>query len=241
MKSYRDYALELVPTWLSGPVGELYTQFVGLAEDLSTEAVLQGMKASKVLAATFHVSGLRYIGQERELPRYPSETDDGYQLRLRGAWDAYVQGGTWVAIVEQLATYGVTAEVWVQNELGPLPNHTAGTVWDFDDDSDNWSRFYVVIRSSPWSRDLWSATDGSTWGDGGSWGSTALPGEVDAVRAIINKWRPARMAFPHVMFDVVAHFTGGTIYSSNPETGDRLDLFENRNPAGYLYWDGYGT
>lgn len=59
-----------------------------------------------------------------------------------------------------------------------------------------WSRFWVVIYpttgspSQPWQRDgTWD--DGSTWDDNGqTWGSTATPDDVDAIRKIVTRWKP---------------------------------------------------
>jgi hypothetical protein len=59
-----------------------------------------------------------------------------------------------------------------------------------------WSRFWVVIYpttetpSQPWQRDgTWG--DGSVWGDDGTtWGSTATPGDVFAIRRIVTRWKP---------------------------------------------------
>lgn len=231
MKTFRQWALELAPPWLLGPVGEKYTQWLGLLEDLNVETALQAMKASKLLADTFHMSGLRYIGMERIMPRYPSETDSAYLVRLVGAWVAWKQAGTWQAIVSQLAAYGVTAQVYVQNRAGPLGVAGSGSAWDWDDDSANWSRFFVVITSHPWSSWDWGAV-GVTYGDGHTWGSTATVEEVTGVREIIKHWKRAGMVFPHIIVDF------GSFVA--PTTGDRYDDPDNRDSGG-IYWDGYGV
>lgn len=230
VKTFAEWALELSPSWLLGPVGELYVQTLGLYEDLGVESALQAMKASKMRADTFHPSGLTHIGLERNMPRYSSETDAGYNVRLRGAWEAWKQAGTWQAIVSQLATFGVTAEVYAQGYAGPLPG-SAGDVFDWDDDDANWSRFFVVLTAHPWTP--WSWGDpGARWGDGRTWGSTATTQEVAAVREIIKHWKPAREVFPHI----IVQFSAWT----PPTTGDRYDDPDNR-PSTAVYWDGYGA
>lgn len=233
MKTLRQWATELAPPSLLGPVGELYAQYLGFLEDLNVETARQAMNASKMRAETFHVSGLRYIGVERLMPRYPSETDSAYLVRLFGAWVAWKQAGTWQAIVSQLAAYGVTAQVFVQNRAGPLGAAPTGDVWDWDDDSANWSRFYVVITTHPWERWNWGGT-GATYGDGRTWGSTATVEEVTGVREIIKHWKRAGMVFPHIIIDL-----GPDGAWTEPTTGDRYDDPDNR--PGAAYWDGYGV
>ena len=245
LRSLREWLLGTQPTWLLGPVGSRYVQFVGLVGDIVTEHMLQGMKSSKLRATTFHHSALRYLSNERMMPRYPAETHNGFARRLRGAWDAWRQAGTWVAVVEQLAAYGVTAEVWVQNHRGPLPNLDSGDIWDWDDDTENWSRFFVVITECPWNvLPLWGDAD-DRWTDSGTtWGTSATVDEISAVRDIIRHWKPGGMVFPHILVDFLSIATDGASAAERPTTGDRYDRVEARSltgkGAGFHYIDGHG-
>ena len=79
--------------------------------------------------------------------------------------------------------------------------------------------------------------DGWAYDDGGTWGSDATVGEVQAVTGIITNWKPAHAVYPHVIvvfdttaWDLVAPVT----------TGDRYDIFANRSDSA-IYWDGYGV
>ena len=87
-KTNVEWALEISPPWMVGPVGELWTSALGFWFDMQAEAAVQAVKAAQLRSDTFHVSALPLIGNERQMPRYPIETDDQYNLRLRGCeWD----------------------------------------------------------------------------------------------------------------------------------------------------------
>ena len=234
-KTFVQWARELAPPWLAGPIGELYTQTLGLIHDVYVESFSQGSRASSMRSPTFHVSGLTPIGTERQMPRYDSETDDGYKLRLLNAFDAWDDAGNYTSVVEQLAVYGVTAEIWEQGQKGPAPDKDSAVIWNWDDDTSEWSRFFVVITAHPWTERVWD--DGWTYDDGGTWGSDATVNEVDAVRGICTHWKDAHAVFPHiiVVMDSVAWALVEPV-----TTGDRYDVFENRSDSA-IYWDGYGV
>lgn len=228
--------LELAPPWESGPVGELWVQALGFIHDLSAEYAVQAVKAGQIRSNTFHVSGLPLIGSERQMPRYPSETDTAYLNRLRGAWEAWAAAGNFNAIIDQLAVLGLTAEIWEQGQKGPAPDQDSSVIWDWDDNLDNWSRFFVVITSHPWTDDGdWG--DPGTWGDGGTWGSTATEEEVQTVQQIATHWKAAHTVYPHVI--VVLDGVGWATVSPIT-TGDRYDQVANRSDTA-IYWDGYGV
>ncbi len=235
-KTNAEWAQELAPPWMSGRVGELWVASLGFIHDLQAEFALQALKGGMMRSDTFHVSGLPLIGGERQMPRYPAESDAEYLARLRAAWEAWADAGNFNAIVDQLAVIGLTAEIWEQGQKGPAPAHDSTNVWNWDDDLANWSRFFVVITAHPWTDDgTWG--DPGTWGDGGTWGSTATPEEVQTVTDIATHWKAAHTVYPHIIIVL----DSGTWAGVEPvTTGDRYDIVANRTPAA-IYWDGYGV
>ncbi len=233
-KTNVEWALEISPPWMVGPVGELWTSALGFWFDMQAEAAVQAVKAAQLRSDTFHVSALPLIGNERQMPRYPIETDDQYNLRLRGAFGTWAKAGNFQAIIDQLAIIGLTAEIWEQGQNGPSPLQDSAAIWDWDDDTANWSRFFVVITGHPYTERVWD--DGWTYDDGGTWGSDATVEDVQLVQSIVTHWKKAATVYPHIIivmdqaaWDLVSPIT----------TGDRYDIFANRSDSA-IYWDGYG-
>ena len=234
-KSFAEWALDLAPPWMAGPVGELYVQGMGVWHDLHVESAVQAVKARFMTSDTFHESGLDPLGKERDIPRFAQETNLAYRNRLHDAWNAWQEAGTYKAIVDQLGLFGVTAEIWEQGQNGPAPVKTSGDIWDWDDDTANWSRFFVVVTAHPWTDDGdWG--DPGTYGDGGTWGTSATAEEVETVQGIITHWKAAHVVYPHVIVVLNAITWGGI---SPVTTGDRYDIPANRSDSA-AYWDGYG-
>jgi hypothetical protein len=84
-------------------------------------------------------------------------------------------------IVPELSYLGFDAEI---KEV-----HTAG--WDWDGDTDNWSRFWVVITQDDWDPIYWG-TGGAAWGDG-VWGCDATQAEAGTLIRLIRKWKAGHM------------------------------------------------
>ena len=233
-KTNVEQALQLAPPWESGPIGQLWVSSIGFLFDLQAEYAVQALKGGMMRSDTFHSAGLPLVGRERRMPRYPAETDDEYLLRLRGAWEAWADAGNFNSIVDQLAVVGLTAEIWEQGQKGRAPLQDSAVIWDWDDDLDNWSRFFVVITGHPWTGDVWGDPP-LLWGDEGTWGSNAPIEEVETARAIVTQWKAAHVVYPHIIIDL------GTWTGKPPvTTGDRYDLVANRS-TGALYWDVYGV
>jgi len=133
-------------------------------------------------------SALKYIGQERKLPRVSSETNSQYRERLLDAWRAWTFAGTPAAITGQLALLGYGS--YIKENGGP--GKTGDRYWDWDGNDAAWARFWVVIDDHPWSHDAGiDYDDGSNYDDGHLWdGLGATAGEIDDIRQIIQQWKP---------------------------------------------------
>ncbi len=233
-KTHAEWGLELNPPTATGPVGELWIAAVGFFHDMIAEQAVQAVKSAQMRSNTFHESGLKLIGSERKMPRYPAETSDQYKARLRDAWEAYVKAGNHRSILEQLEHVGLVAEIWEQTQKGPAPTHDSANIWNWDDDTANWSRFWVVITGHTFQSITWG---GFSYGDNLTWGSTASEEDVQTVRDIITHWKNANVIFPNIIV-VLDQPTWDTIVPIT--TGDRYDIFTNRTDSA-IYWNGYGV
>lgn len=236
-ETYREFLLELMPPWMRGVVGELYTQALGFNEDILAETLNQAGKAHLLLSNTFHESTLKFVGTERLIPRNAAETDLGYLDRLHDAWEIWPKAGQATGEVEQLLIAGFTAHIFMQGQPGQKPGDNTGDIWNWDDNLQDWSRFWVVLTGHPFlTEGDWG--DPGDYGDGGTWGTTATPEEVATVRGIVRRWKDAEAVFPHVIV-VLDQAAWDALGTPAVTTGDRYDIHENRSDAA-RYWGGYG-
>lgn len=143
--SYKAYYLSLLPTPLQGPPGgePWASGFANHVDDLLGE-VRDGVRRRfpSVIGADGDDLALAYMGSERGLPRYPSETDAVYAERLRTAWGLRALDGTEAAIVTELTGLGfsgITVMEYKDWPTAPAPLLDAnGDPW--------WSRFWVIIE-----------------------------------------------------------------------------------------------
>lgn len=186
LPTYREAVEGLSPAVFKGYFGSrLVGGMIGLMGDLAAEAAREAALMRFFDAVTFPEDALAPHGDERLMPRYPTESADTYKSRLRDAWNAWNRAGTDQAIITQLAGLGLTAEIYANHE------------WNWDSDTDNWSRFWVVVTSHPWSRWHWS--DGTSYGGGATWGSTATPAEIYALRRLVRTWKVGHVVCSHII------------------------------------------
>lgn len=180
LRTYVQWALDNSPPWLHGTWGFKLITYIGQTfDDAYTEAFEAGA-AGSVGAPTFPADALPLLGSERNIERYPAETDDEYAARVKGAWESWAQAGT-MRIVAELTYLGVTAVI---KEV-----HTAG--WDWDGDTDSWSRFWAIITDHDWEPIYWGS-GGAAWGEG-VWGCDATQAEAGTLLRLIRKWKPGHV------------------------------------------------
>lgn len=148
---------------------------------------------------------LRYIGRDRLILRGPAEARDIYEARLRGAVEKHrTRGNAW-RLMEQIRAYcsphEVRIRVWTDRgkvytlDRDGTESVNRETDWNWDGlfgVDGVWSRFWVIIYPTtgsprqPWDQPLWGAVN---WGEF-TWGSTATLADVQAIRAIVETWKP---------------------------------------------------
>jgi hypothetical protein len=217
----RDSQYNVSPPFLQGFVSSRYMYAFGAVLDAMVEAAWQGVRARFPGLGT--PTALKYVGADRNLDRYASETDDQYAARLRAAFDTWRTAGSAASILNQLAGYFgnppspffirivTNSGVWYTWQDGAVVRHVSSpNNWNWDGYSTRWWRFWVIVDCStthPF-RDEGTWGDGAVWGDGGTWGSTAQASDVSALQSILRKWKPANaqcvniiLSFDNTLFD----------------------------------------
>jgi hypothetical protein len=219
--TFQLYAGLLSPTALRGPIAERLVQgTLGFVFDMLAETMRAAVKSWMLGSQDYPSDALPVMGQARMLPRYPTESESAYKLRLHAAWELWAQAGSPQIIIAQLS-YGLGLTALIEE------NHT----WDWDGEPALWARMWTVITGHPWVS--WTIGDGTAIGQSGKTiGSTARQADVDAVRAVVAQWKPAHVRSEHI----IVVLDPGLWAAGTPPAGD-WDIVTNRS-AGAIYWDG---
>lgn len=184
---------------------------IGLMFDFTLEGALVAIKARGLRSPDFPTDGLDYIGSERCLPRFPNESHADYKTRLLAAWDIWRQSGTQGGIELLFSLLGITIDIKTNAQ------------WNWDGQTTNWSRFWLVVTDHPWVAGPPVGTLNPV-GNGTTIGTTASPDEVRAVRNIVIDHKAAHDICPNIVIvlDEVAWAadlpdgTWGNIVNRNP-------------------------
>lgn len=203
----RDTVWAALPPWLQRGWAQKFVYALTLPLDAEIEALTLAVQARFPWLAPD--DALPYIGRDRGLLRGPDEPRASYVARLLGWIDAWRSAGAGSSLLDQIAAYltphavrirlVTDRGVWYTREADGTfsVTHEDPALWVWDTSPQTrWARFWVVIYPPP---GLW--TEGPTWGDsalwggawgspGYTWGSTATPNQVQAIRALVKLWKP---------------------------------------------------
>lgn len=197
----RHWARRLAPGFLSDENGQKTIFSVLLVADGVLDWAIQGIYARFPAVAT--ATALNAIGRDRRITRGFDESDTSYRRRLIRWLESWRLAGHAYAILNAVAGYlsphavplriVTNSGVWYTRAAdGTLSHYRASpNNWDWDGDSDSWSRFWLIMYPPV---TLWDAEDtwgDGTWGDGGTWGSTATEDQVKTVQMLVQRWKPA--------------------------------------------------
>lgn len=199
---FRDLLLGISPPWLRKRRASELWDVLGLALDGFADTARDAVKARFVNLAPSDALG--FIGADRLLERYATQSEDSWRAWIEAAWDLWTFAGTENSVERALAEAGFTGASVHQANGTPPPGWVGA--WPPDSDTANWSRFWVWLAEPwpfPWQPVLWG--DGHKYGDGHTWGSTATKQEIDLVRRIVRKWAPAHTICP----GIYVPFSGG--------------------------------
>lgn len=210
--TFRDNLLRTVPRWLrkgaAGPgIAGRVMYAMGVQVDGVAAALVEGTKR-RFPGLDGQYDTLPLIGAERRIARGPYETDQGYAARLIPWLDDHATRGGPYAMLAQLHGFWSGAfEIALVYRTGKrFSLHTDGTItrdfispWaSYGTNADGkqlckWKLFFAW--PGPLSNDgLWgslgSSGDGH-WGDGGIWGSSLTPTQVQNILLVPTEWNCA--------------------------------------------------
>jgi hypothetical protein len=196
------------PTWLTGHDNDDGEKLGVALEDLRDASMDRALLGLLVRFPQQDPNGtpgpddaLAALGRDRDIVRGINEISAGYAVRIKDALDTLRYKGNPWALLDQLRAYiandssGRTFDAH-SNTFGATSTGVRSFdldtgLWDWDGIAYTgaWSKFWTIIYPGT----LWETDDpwgSGTWGDGGTWGTTALPGEVASTRHIVASWKP---------------------------------------------------
>lgn len=206
---YLDWIPSLAPTWLANKWGRRFHEVLGLTFDAFAQAADEGTKAH--LLETCPDDALQWIGSERGLEQFPTETPDQYRARLLDAWTQWDLAGTPEAIVAILlaATY-----VAVVHESRKTFDETRANVWDRPDRNlARWAHAWIEIDQPHPFVSTWTIGDGTLVGTttcvGFDGDATVIIAALNLIRRQVRKWKSA-----HVKVDEIIIVLSGRLVGS---------------------------
>ncbi len=185
MPNFRDYVAGVLPRPFAR---RLSAGFFGVLHGLTGDLIAQGMSVAVRMPllkdALSPDDVLPLLGDERGMPRYPSESISSYRKRLIAAWQAYANVGE-STIPAQYAAAGYPG-VQIQFNAAALgPNGEAAPYW---------SQFWVYF---PYSSGHPVTGDGPKWGsfnygDGTIYGIGVTIAFYQLIHGVVRKWKPTR-------------------------------------------------
>jgi hypothetical protein len=276
MATFRESLKRIAPSWLNGDVGAKLLHSLGIVLDALGTWMDYAVKARFPGHAGATPTALSYIGNDRLLERYPNESDSAYATRLRAWLDTWRTAGNARSIIDQVVGYlggGAGVFVRIAHNTGRtwyVWNGTAGTFtqssvgapgnWNWDGQSSRWWRFFLIITVPD---EKWTLpATATTWGGAGrTWGQQDLcwgnllykPTEVAAIRALVDRWKPAHAVCVAILVNAgptdgggvpIYFMPGSTLGVTNPD-GDHGNWSKNvggvQQPSRFPqadYWDG---
>ena len=248
---FRDTVRRISPRWLQAHWGSRLLYSFGIHLDTWGDALTYGVKAR--FPNVYSAESLGVLGRDRQITRGLFETDETYGARLTRWLDDHRRRGNPYTLMRQiqafLAPYEVPMHVvtkgaWYSLDGDGYPSYTtAPGVWDWNNQPESWSRFWIILYPSP---ELWVAdgawTSATPWtADGTVFGCNATVAQVESIRSLVADWRGphARCVNIIVSFDEDA-FNPDSAPLPDGTWGhywDTASLSANRDPRG-TYWKG---
>ncbi len=237
MNFFRTVWRAITPGWLQNGEGELAFTLFGLMKDAMAERAEQTLLAP--LPSRAPEDALDLIGQDRAIPRGPSETAASYRPRL-AAWRfplGHRIRGSARALLDQLqyamagTEYTTIDARGTQWRLGvDLPTRGVAWTWDAIPLLPRWGRYWIVVKATVSPRTL-AEFGSATYAERAGETISGMPiAEFAAVRTIASNgrlgWTPAgRKA------NTLVVYLPGQAY---PVPAGDWDRWPNRDPQ-YLY------
>lgn len=155
LPSLRNYGYQLVPRWARGPrLTKLLYAIWTVADEIATMCLM----AIKIrFPGVFSYESVPRIASERHLFQGPNELVAHFCERLKTWWDVGKHSGNFYTMAQQIQAYCLPAKFVVEIVQNNGVRYTLGTdgsfsmdqtTWNWDGDSKQWSRFWVLLSNS---------------------------------------------------------------------------------------------
>jgi hypothetical protein len=218
MSTFVEYATEVLsPPRLRGPWGTKWVTAFAAEYDWLKKRLTQGVLARYPRFCP--ADGLALIGWERQIQRAPGESNESYATRLGAAWETWEWSGTGPGILAGIASCGIATPTWGAGPEWPDGWETGdGYVWLLplrcfltppSGSSSDFARFWVVVDhyallGAPHVR----GEAGFVRGPWGARGTLLAPGQWQAMKKAIRKWRGAGETCIEAVFCVTDNGVG---------------------------------
>jgi hypothetical protein len=187
------------PSWLQDFNGGAWLEGFGLIKDEFVERIKQAIAAR--FPGTGPVDALGAQGSERGIDRaFYGDTDDAFRSRILAAWDTWTLAGTALGLLRALddVNYTFTAEQrnFLEFSLDAFRNLVRvnrGYLLEFGRPAGFWSIFGLVMDTADIPAHWTSIVDPPTDI------SAPTKAEVNFIRRVIRKWKPAKATMDKIV------------------------------------------
>lgn len=231
---WETFANKLLPRWLRGTwMDRLWTALLHGPIDLLDQAKIEAAKVGLVEHGPD--DAVDHYARERQLERIDGESTEALRTRALEAWEFWegVSTGTGLRDAIRLYTGLAGLEVYDCNTIGDDWLSGWAPLSDGEDNNtDNWSRHFIVIPASShsWTRPV--VGPGLTVGPGLMVGLTMTSDELSRIRRAYRRHRPSHMVGGdiYVLFDGTS---AAAVLSAHDASADFSRLPLHRQMVGY--------
>lgn len=203
---FREYFFRISPTWLQGPLGkEFVAATIGLLGDIAQQLGNLGLKAPWLKQSSSPDDALPPVGLGSNLPRYFTDTTDGYRVRLNDRWNTWELAGTKAQLENQAVLMGFpNAQIFEAKD------------WPLRPPAPYWSQFWLFIPSADHSFTVggnWD--DGALWDDGAAWdiGGVNVTQIVSSLVGAMCLFKPGHTVIREIIFEAAGAVSWDTGHS----------------------------
>lgn len=219
---YDTYLVQNAPNWLRGTTGanpgdgEFFLQQIGAFLDWQAQRRKDSIFCRMPSYAPTD-DAMKYIGDERQLGRGPTEPQSNYRARLLNAWTSWLSAGTPIGVLSTLYLAGYTAVSLAQR--GHWYTLGGGGTTLVDTTLTQPSYQIQGVASTFWSGfDLYVGTTYPAWWSGVPPAVNSAEGQF--ILGILKTWKPAFAVLGRVIFYSAGWFLGtpaaGILGSTTP-------------------------
>jgi len=263
--TYVDFRLQINKPWLDGPWGRAWQTAMGKAwdaeYDLLKAAGRVGWPEHTPSDALGPLGSERGLWQFPSSLHLTGETEAEFRLLLKNAWGAYGQPlptpdgphgtpavqryslpqgfwekqGTPGGHIANFLRAGLTSVAVYRQHEWSFPPYVGGPL--FNQWQQKWSTFYIVITQPHAFAALHWGDPGLNWGPmSGTWGSTALPTEVNALKSLVTQYSSGHSTCAAIVLQLGTGRLWGTGAWADGGTWGGTGLMSIVWPVGERHW-----